>query len=48
MGGTLPHLDMVTPIGREIIYFIIFGLRGLTRGRTAQDGDCDLWKLPGK
>lgn len=45
MGGMFPHLDMVTPIGKnKIISFSTFGkfgLRFLARGRTAQDGDCD-------
>lgn len=42
VGGMFPHLDMVTP---NIIFtnfiFRKMGLRVLTRGRTAQDGDCD-------
>jgi len=50
VGGTYPHMDMVTPIGRDSIFAFIFEffvLRVSTRGRTAQDGDCDLWELPG-
>ena len=44
VGRTYPHMDMVTPIGRAIIFgfiFCILVLRVSTRGRTAQDGDCD-------
>lgn len=36
VGRTYPHLDMVTPIGRNIFYFAEFPVYVFDAGRTAQ------------
>ena len=42
VGGTIPHLDMVTPIGRNIILFILFIFENSVYVFDAgADGDCD-------